>query len=91
MKKSSAKKPNERYQAIGVRFINSVGKIFTYRVPKRAKVRLGQELVVSNDQGTNVVIVVEIHPKDSISIPGRIQNGGQPIMIKSISKKVTPL
>lgn len=52
-------------KTIGVRFIYSNGagfgpKIYTYGVRRGAKVYLGQQLVVENQYGTQVVVVVRV-------------------------------
>lgn len=86
--KKIPKKSNHKYHAIGVRFINQVGKIFTYRVPRAAKVFLGQMLVVANDVGTEVVIVVEILQEDVLK---KTCSTGRIVDIKTITKKVCPL
>lgn len=85
--KKKAKALNTKYHAVGVRFINQVGKIFTYRVPKRAKVFLGQMLVVSNEHGTEVVVVVEILKED---MAVKVVSNNR-IDIKTITQKVAPL
>lgn len=58
------------YNTIGVRFIygHSLGKIYTYKIRKGAKVHLGQEVVVPSTQVVaSVAVVVEIHktPQDT--------------------------
>lgn len=55
------KKTKESY-FVGVRFIQHPKQIFTYKVNK--KVLLGDELVVDNEYGTSVVVVVR-HGKNS--------------------------
>lgn len=52
---------SELFRTVGVRFLTAnVCKIYTYRIAKRHKVYLGQELVVNNDVGAGVVAVVRI-------------------------------
>jgi hypothetical protein len=56
------KKVEIKFRPIGVRFLtgHNLGKIYHYRIRKAAKVHLGQELVVSNDSGISVVVVVTV-------------------------------
>ena len=61
------------YNTVAVKFINggNLNKAYTYRVPKRAKLRLGQEVVVPTERDgcttTTVAVVVELHktPQDT--------------------------
>ncbi len=61
----------KQHNTIGVRFLdgNQLAKVFTYRIPSRARVHLGQEIVVPTDKQANgyitfsVAVVVEIHSK----------------------------
>lgn len=69
------KLPKKDYNTIGVRFIygHNLNNVYTYLVPKKAKVHLGQEVIVPSKkdgtQGTikSVAVVVEIHqaPQDT--------------------------
>lgn len=65
-----AKKVREvQFNTIGVRFIDghNLAKVYTYRVPKKAKLHLGQEVVVPVDKAGNgnivntIAVVVELH------------------------------
>lgn len=69
-----ARKPVKKtYNTVAVKFISghNLGKAYTYRVVKRAKLRLGQEVVVptTKDGATtnSIAIVVELHktPQDN--------------------------
>lgn len=61
------------YNTVAVKFINgnNLAKAYTYRVPKRAKLRLGQEVVVPTFRDgattTTIAVVVEVHktPQDT--------------------------
>lgn len=74
------------YNTVAVRFIygHSLEKRYTYKVPKKAKLHLGQEIVVPS--GTNglksVAVIVELHttPQDT-----------GPYDYKFVSGKVAPL
>lgn len=60
MKKNKLKL-KQTFRTVGVRFLNAnVNRIYTYLLAKRHKVHLGQELVVENEIGTGVVVVVRI-------------------------------
>lgn len=83
MKKKVAKA--EEVHTIGVRFINRPHNIWTYKVPKRAKVYLGQLLVVSNASGISIVVVVEIH--DGVQYNERETQSP----LKEITQKVSKL
>ena len=50
----------EKFNTIGVRFLNDPSKIYSYKIRIGAKVQLGQELVVDTDTGTKAVAVVRI-------------------------------
>lgn len=85
-------KKEEAFQWVGVRFINSnsnivndrIGIIYHYKVKKKIKLHLGQELVVRNHHGTSVVVVVKI---------GEVPEVGDPLhgSWKWISDKVAKL
>lgn len=57
------------YKTVGVRFLDgrNLAKVYTYRAPKKAKLHLGQEVVVPTDKEasgyiTNSIgVVVELH------------------------------
>lgn len=77
---------NSDVHLIGVRFINgaNIGKVYTYKVACRAKVFLGQPLVVENDYGTSVVVVVRIDgPADF--------DKNKTMHLKTITQKVAPI
>lgn len=65
-KRKTQKKPSTRYSTVGVRFLTpdafhvSIGKVYTYRIRKGAKVYLGMELVADSPNGPAVVAVVRI-------------------------------
>lgn len=87
MKKVPNRKPRvEADRTVGVRFITNgqfSTKVYTYRVARKHKVYLGQELVVHNHIGSAIVVVVEIgrHPVEDFM---RDQ-------LKRITLKVAPL
>lgn len=60
------------YQTVGVRFLQgpNLQKVYTYKVRKGAKLRLGQEIVVPTQRevlSNNIAVVVELHktPQDT--------------------------
>lgn len=53
-------KKAEKFNTIGVRFLNDPTRIYSYKVRIGSKVQLGQELVVDTDTGTKVVAVVQL-------------------------------
>lgn len=59
-KKAAAKEA--RMQLVGVRFLNghNLAKVYTYKAQRAAKLHLGQEVVVHNDNGTTVAVVVSL-------------------------------
>lgn len=64
-----AKSVKKDYNTVAVKFISgsNLGKSYTYRVVKRAKLRLGQEVVVPTTRDgcttTTIAVVVELHSK----------------------------
>lgn len=76
------------YRTVGVRFLRgpNLQKAYTYRVPKGAKVHLGQEVVVPTEQdgyvANTVGVIVELHAN-------RQDNG--PYNYKFITGTVKPL
>lgn len=70
---SEPKKVKKDYNTVGVKFISgsNLGKSYTYRVVKRAKLRLGQEIVVPTLKDgaitSTIAVVVELHktPQDT--------------------------
>lgn len=87
-----AKKSDDKFQWVGVRFINpsvhhdngGIGIVYHYKVKKAVKLHLGQELVVRNQYGTTVVVVVQLGTLPNVGDP----NGGN---WKWITDKVAPL
>jgi hypothetical protein len=77
--KTKTKKPRaSKPQVIDVRFVNSPCEIiYTYKVPRRYKPRLGDELVADTPLGTAVVIVVRLKDPDAWDGP-----------LKTITRKV---
>lgn len=83
------KAPKKDYNTVGVRFLrgHNLNKVYTYKVPKKAKLRLGEEIVVPTDiehngfEANSVAVVVELHtsPRDDAAgilykfVTGRIQ------------------
>lgn len=61
-KKAAAKEA--KMQLVGVRFLtgHNLAKVYTYKAPRAAKLHLGQEVVVHNDSGTTVAVVVSLDP-----------------------------
>lgn len=83
--KAKKKKQPEPYYTVGVRFLHSMSRafIYTYKIPSRAKVHLGQELIADTPQGTSLVVVVRIDKTRQDIEPG--------ITYKFIARKVAPL
>lgn len=75
------KKSKTKWIAIGVRFLSSPQKIYTYKV--RKPVVLGQTLVVQNQYGISIVAVVDTNAK--------VPDGWSMDTIKEIRDKVVPL
>lgn len=69
-----------KLNTVGVRFSNNPGKVFTYRVRKIGKVKLGDELVADTWNGPAIVIVVTIG-----------QQGPAGVLLKFISRRVASL
>lgn len=78
------KPPKKDYNTVGMRFLrgSNLHKVYTYKLPKRAKVHLGQELVVPSPFGNCTAVVVEIHKAP--------QDDG-PYQYKFVVGKVSPL
>lgn len=61
--------PKKDYNTVGMRFLRgaNIHKVYTYKIPKKAKVHLGMELVVPSPFGNSTAAVVEIHktPEDT--------------------------
>lgn len=85
-KAKAKRKPRvEADRTIGVRFITSgnfSSKVYTYRIAKKHKVFLGQELVVHNHIGSAIVVVVQI---------GEDTEDFMADQLKRITLKVAPL
>jgi hypothetical protein len=68
-----AKQPKKDYNTVGVRFLrgHNLEKVYTYRVAKKAKLRLGEEIVVPTKlegmRANAIAVVVELHktPQDT--------------------------
>jgi hypothetical protein len=62
---AARKKAAAKFRTVGVRFLQggNLAKIYTYKIKRSAKVHLGQELVVTNDNGVSVVVVVQMGPE----------------------------
>lgn len=85
-RKTKVKKPKPKtYNTVGVRFLrgHNLAKVYTYKVPKKTKLQLGEEVVVpSTFDGltTNGIgVVVELHkepqdtgPHNYVFVTGRI-------------------
>ena len=83
---AARKKAEAKFRVIGVRFLTgtNLAKVYAYKVRKAAKIHLGQELVVTNDSGISVVIVVALdQPLDVLG--WTIEN------LKEITTKVAAL
>lgn len=82
-KKKSA--PPKTYYTVGVRFLYTTNRsfVYTYKIPNRAKVHLGQELIADTPHGSSIVVVVRIDKKPQDNEPG--------IVYKFIERKVAPL
>lgn len=67
--KGKFKIPKKDYNTVGMRFLRgpNIHKVYTYKIPKKAKVHLGMELVVPSPFGNSTAAVVEIHktPEDT--------------------------
>lgn len=82
----------EKFQWVGVRFIHAnpnfgidkIATIYTYKVRRGVKLHLGQELVVRNQYGVSVVVVVKLGEVPEVGDP----NGSN---WKWISEKVAKL
>jgi 3'DNA-binding domain (3'BD) len=66
------KPPKKDYSTVGVRFLQgpNLHQVYTYRVRKGAKLRLGQEVVVPTQRevlANTIAVVVELHktPQDT--------------------------
>lgn len=67
------KPPKKDYNTVGVRFLrgHNLHKVYTYKVAKKAKLRLGEELVVPSlvegYEANGIAVVVELHktPQDT--------------------------
>lgn len=79
MPKQKIKK--REYDLVDIRFEQNPSQVYTYSVRKGAKVKLGDALVVTNDQGTRVVFVVGINTN----------RGTGSHVIKEIKQKVVKL
>lgn len=70
-KKVATKPVKKAYNTVGVRFLDgsNLAKVYTYRVAKKARLHLGQEVIVPTDKnGTGFIspsigVVVELHAK----------------------------
>jgi hypothetical protein len=85
-RKVNGKTVEELYTTIGIRYIHGArpGHVYTYTVPKNKVILLGQLLVVENDNGHQVVVVVRVdkgfvRPEDYVGT------------LKEIKMKVTAL
>jgi hypothetical protein len=85
-KVKTPKQPKKDYNTVGVRFLrgHNLAKVYTYRVKKAAKLRLGEEVVVPSQmdgfETNGIAVVVELHksPQDNglydyKHVAGRIQ------------------
>jgi hypothetical protein len=79
----------QTHQSIGVRFLATPNKIWTYRVKLSAGVYVGQLLVVENNNGTSVVCVVAVRKEDQLH--GIEEGRHEAFEIKEITMKVAPL
>lgn len=77
------KKLTDPYYTVGVRFLTDVSKVFTYKVHRKKKVLLGQELVADTPRGPAVVVVVRIDTTRQDTQYG--------ITYKFLTRKVSPL
>lgn len=62
--RKKAAKAEEKMQLVGVRFLqgHDLNKIYTYKAKRAAKLHLGQEVVIRNQNGTTVAVVVQLNP-----------------------------
>ncbi len=74
------------FDIVGVRFSSNPGHIWHYKVRKGVAYK-GQELIVENDKGTSVVIVIQINPQTERELLA----GGLFSELKWIRLKVVPL
>jgi hypothetical protein len=67
------KQPKKTYNTCAVRFVrgHNVAKVYTYKVPKKVKLHLGEEVVVPSlydgFESNSIAVVVELHkePQDN--------------------------
>lgn len=81
--RKKAAKAEEKMQLVGVRFLqgHNMNKIYTYKAKRAAKLHLGQEVVIRNQNGTTVAVVVQLNP------PMPVGYG----MLEELIAKVAPL
>jgi hypothetical protein len=82
---AARKKAAAKFENIGVRFLNgnNIAKVYNYKIRHAAKVHLGQELIVTNGDGTSVAVVV--------SIGAPLENRYTIDTLKEITQKVAAL
>jgi hypothetical protein len=74
-----------KFMPVGVRFLHgpSLAQIYTYKAKRAAKLTLGQEVVVRNERGTNIAVVVGLDEP--------IPNGWVLDTLTELTHKVAPL
>lgn len=79
------KAPAKDYYTVGVRFLYTTNRamIYTYKIPNRVKLHLGQELIADTPHGSSIVVVVRIDKTPQDTEVG--------ITYKFITRKVAPL
>ena len=86
--KVTKKVKEEKFNTIGVRFLESSTpyKVYTYKVRAGKKVHLGQELIADTDRGPAVVVAVRID-----KTPQPAGDGAVFVRLKYIEKKAVAL